>query len=83
MGIVTKGKKLPVIVELVGNDGFSAQVAKAVLKTALASYGINDVKLFLIGTSTSAKVAPALAKLGFKVNNEEAKYNDQGRLGNF
>nr|WP_067054256.1 hypothetical protein [Mucilaginibacter sp. L294] len=78
LGIVTKGKKLPVIVEFEGNDGFSAQVAKAVLKTALAGYGINDVKIFVVGTATSPKVAVVLAKLGFKTSGEEAKYNDQG-----
>lgn len=78
LGIVVKGKKQPVIVEFVGNDGFSAQVAKAVLKSSLASYGINDVKIFVVGTATSAKVAPALVKLGFKVSGDEAKYNDQG-----
>lgn len=78
LGIVTKGKKQPVIVEFVGNDGFSAQIGKAVLKSALASYGINDVKIFIVGTAASAKVAPALAKLGFKNSGNEAKYNDQG-----
>ncbi|GGH12497.1 hypothetical protein [Mucilaginibacter phyllosphaerae] len=78
LGIVTKGKKQPVIVEFVGNDGFSAPIAKAVLKSALASYGINDVKIFVVGAASSAKVAPALAKLGFKISGEEAKYNDQG-----
>ncbi len=78
LGIVTKGKKLPVIVEFVGNDGFSAPVAKAVLKSALASFGINDVKIFVVGTPASPKVVPALAKLGFKVSGDEAKYNDQG-----
>ena len=78
LGIATKSKKLPVIVELVGNDGFSAPVAKAVLKAALASYGINDVKIFVVGTAASPKVASALTKLGFKVSGDEAKYNDQG-----
>ncbi|TFF37741.1 hypothetical protein [Mucilaginibacter psychrotolerans] len=78
LGIVTKGKKLPVIVEFVGNDGFSAPIAKAVLKAALASYGINDVKILVVGTAASPKVAPALVKLGFKVSGDEAKYNDQG-----
>ena len=78
LGIVAKGKKLPVMVEFVGNDGFSAPIAKAVLKAALASYGINDVKIFVVGAATSPKVSSALTKLGFKVSGDEAKYNDQG-----
>ncbi|MES2267381.1 MAG: hypothetical protein V4520_11505 [Bacteroidota bacterium] len=78
LGIVAKGKKLPVIIEFIGNDGFSAPIAKAVLKTSLASYGISDVKIFVVGTTTSDKVAPALTKLGFKVGADGAKYNDAG-----
>ncbi|MFA6084879.1 hypothetical protein [Mucilaginibacter sp.] len=78
LGIVTKGKKQPVIIEFIGNDGFSAPIAKAVLKTSLASYGISDVKIFVVGTTTSDKVAPALTKLGFKVGADGAKYNDAG-----
>ena len=78
LGIVTKGKKQPVIVEFVGNDGFSAPIAKAVLKSSLASYGINDVKICVVGAASSAKVAPSLAKLGFKISGDEVKYNDQG-----
>ncbi|WP_345955313.1 hypothetical protein [Mucilaginibacter sp. PAMB04168] len=78
LGITTRARKQPVIVEFLGDDGFSAPVAMAVLKAALASYGINDVKIVLAGSATSAKVAPALAKLGFKVNGNEIKYNDQG-----
>ncbi|KAA8485597.1 hypothetical protein BDE36_0374 [Arcticibacter tournemirensis] len=78
LAIVAKSKKQDVIVEFVSNDGFSGQIAKAVLKTALASYGINDVKIFVVGAATSVKVASALAKIGFKMSGDQAKYNDQG-----
>lgn len=36
LGIITKGKKQPLIVEFVDDVGFSAPVAKAVFKAALA-----------------------------------------------
>jgi len=81
MGIVAKGQKKAVLIELMSNDGFSAPFAKAVLTAALSNNGINDVKLFAVGAAPSDKVAPALTKLGFKVGNDgglSAKYNDQG-----
>lgn len=77
LGIVSKSKRQPVIIEFLGNDGFSAQIAKAVLKAALASYSITDVKIFVVDSAPSTKVAPALAKLGFKISSNEIKYADQ------
>ncbi len=77
LGIVAKGQKHPVLVELMSNDGFSAPIAKAVLKAAMAANGITDVKVFIIGTPAIDKVAPVLNKLGFKVGADGAKYNDQ------
>lgn len=81
MGIVAKGQKKPVLIELISNDGFSAPFAKAILKAALANNGINDVKVFTVGAAPSEKVTPALTRLGFKVGTDgglNAKYNDQG-----
>jgi len=81
MGILAKGQKKPVLIELISNDGFRAPLAKAILKAALANNGIKVVKLFAVGATPSEKVTPVLTKLGFKVGNDggmNAKYNDQG-----
>src|SRR5476651_565408 len=47
MGIMAKQQKKPVLIELMGNDGFSAPIAKAVLKAALANNGISDVQVVI------------------------------------
>lgn len=83
LGIVTKGKKQPVIIEFMSKDGFSAQYAKAVLTAALAANDISDVKVLTVGSEASAKLEPALTKLGFKVTSTgglTAKYNDQASV---
>jgi len=77
MGIMAKQQKKPVLIELIGNDGFSGPIAKAVLKAALANNGISDVQVVFVGTAASDKVSQALLKMGFKMSGREAKYNDQ------
>lgn len=83
LGIVLKGKKQKVMVEFLGNDGFSGQIAKAVFQTALASYGINDVEFSVVDPAVSAKVAATLTKFGYKVSGNEAEYNNRGDKINF
>lgn len=86
MGIIVKQQKKPVVIELISNDGFTAQYAKGILCAALASNNIIDVKVLTVGSSASDKVIPALLKIGFKPsdsNNSGVKYNEQDPNVNF
>jgi hypothetical protein len=80
MVILARHQKKAVVIELLGNDGFTAPVAQATLKAALISYGISDVEVKIVGSPASANVAPALSKMGFKVSSDQGlsvKMSDQ------
>lgn len=80
MVILARQQKKPVVIELLGNDGFAAPVAKAVLNAALISYGISGIEVKTVGAAASENVAPVLSRMGFKVstdNGVSARTSDQ------
>jgi len=79
VGIMHSQKK-PIIVELIGNDGSTAPIAKAFLESALINSGLIDIKINIVGAAPAEKVSATLNKFGFKAGNDGAlnvKYNDQ------
>lgn len=79
IGIIHSQKK-PVIVELIGNDGSTAAVAKAFLESALINSGLIDIKINIVGAAPTEKIATTLNKFGFKAGNDgglNVRYNDQ------
>ncbi|QHS55187.1 hypothetical protein GWR56_06405 [Mucilaginibacter sp. 14171R-50] len=76
VGIVAKQQKKAVVFELLGTDGQTAPLAKAVLIAALAGNGVTDAKVVCVGPVATDKVVPALAGMGFKVSGTDARFND-------
>jgi len=79
VGIMHSQKK-PMLIELVGNDGSTAVVAKAFLESALTTSGLTDIKINIVGAVPTEKISATLNKFGFKAGNDgglNVKYNDQ------
>jgi hypothetical protein len=76
VGIVAKQQKKAVVFELLGTDGQTAPLAKAILAAALAGNGVTDAKVVCVGPVATDKVAPALTGMGFKVSGTDARFNE-------
>lgn len=76
VGVVAKQQNKAVIFELLGTDGQTAAVAKAVLCAALASKGVRDAKVVCVGPLATDKVVPTLSGMGFKVSGTDVRFND-------